>query len=712
MSPLDRKALRELLGMKSQTITIALVTACGVAILISYITAYNSLNHAVDIFYRSSRFADVFSVVKRAPRTLLGQISDIEGVDVAEGRILFDATINLPDMIEPATGRFVSLPDDTESVLNRLYITRGRIPEPFSLTEAVVSEAFAKANNLNPGAEFSATINGRYQMFNVVGIGLSPEYVYFIRGILPDDKHYGVVWVSERTLSQALHYEGMFNSVSLRMKSDGSEQEIIHTLDRLLNGYGGLGAFGRDKHPSHFFLNSELEELKVMIIALPSIFLGVAAFLLHIVIARLVTRQREQIATLKALGYGNFQIAVHYFKIVSIMILLGAIGAIGPGIWLGQAMTNLYADYFRFPSLDYVFSAYVPLIGIAVSLGAALFGASLSLREAFRLVPAEAMRPPAPPIYKRAWIEKLAGGLSTRSKMAVRNFTMKPFRSGLSILGLAMALGIVLLGLFWTDTISFLLKFQFNNAQREDATVLFNDVVPDRALGELMATPGVTYAEGYRAIGVRLRKGELFKDTSIIGLPQTSRLRRLMNRDLTPIAIAQEGLMLNVRLAEKLDAHPGDFLEIETLTGNKKHLRVVITAITEELLGSGAYMDIRALNRILQEDNTITMAAITVDPRLTDTVFTRLKGMPMVASVDSKKAQIETFQKMLATMMLTMAFFMVGFASVIAVGVVYNMVMVSLSERSWELASLRVLGFTRGEVFRLLIGEIILEVSR
>jgi putative ABC transport system permease protein len=709
---LDRKALRELVTMKSQTFTIALVAACGVAILVSFLSAYDSLTGAVDGFYRSSRFADAFAVVKRAPNTLLGSIRDLDGVDLLEARIVYDATLSIPGQAEGATGRFVSIPDAVPQLLNKIHINRGRLPEPYSLNEVVISEAFAKANGLKPGSEIYGIVNGRYRKFLIVGIGLSPEYVYAFRGQspLPDDKHFGVVWLTEKTLSEILDFKGAWNSISFTVQGGYSVRDVIKSIDPILLNYGGAGAFERKDHPSHFFLNSELNELRVMVVVLPVIFLGVASFLLNVVIARLISRQREQIATLKALGYGNFTIGLHYMKIVSIIILLGSIPGILPGIWLGHAMTVLYGDYFRFPSLDYVFQAYVPMVGVAASVLAALLGALHSMGEVVRLAPAEAMRPPAPPIFHRSLIERIIGVMKPVTKMAVRNFTLKPVRSALSALGLSLALAIILIGLFWNDTIDFLLGFQFNNAQHEDATVSFHRPILAASVNELNGLPGVLYSEGYRIVPVRLINGSLIENMALFGIPEGARLKRLMDEDMKPVMLPPEGILLNVRTAEKLGVHEGQSLTVELLEGERRSVRVVVASTVEELLGSGAYMEIRSLNRLMKEDAVISMASLSIDFRLADTLYTRLRAMPYVATIDTKNAMLAAFQLMVAELLLLMAFFIVGFACVIAVGVVYNMVMVALSERSWELASLRVLGFTRAEVFRVLIGEIVIQI--
>jgi len=709
---LDLKAVRELKGMKSQTITIALVGACGVAILISFLTAYDSLKLAVDSFYTHSRFGQVFASAKRAPNSLLSVIENIPGVNVVESRIIFDAALELDVATGPVIGRFVSLPDDRPQILNQIYIRKGKVPDPYSLDEIVVSEAFAMANRIEPGSELRAIINGRMRHLTVAGTGLSPEYIYAFRGAspLPDDRHFGIIWISERTLSGLLDMRGSWNNISMTLEPGAPVEEVIHSVDQILADYGGPGAVKKAQHPSNFFLENELMQLKTEGWIIPIVFLGVAAFLLHVVIGRIINRQREQIATLKALGYSNFRISMHYLSIVALMIMLGVAIGILPGIWLGQVFTEMYRSYFHFPTFYFVLDPFVILEAAAASLAAASLGALGSLMQAFRLAPAEAMRPPAPPLFQKSLIERMLFMLSSAGKMAVRNVTIRPVRSGLSVLGLSFAMGIVIIAFIYIDMINFLMAFQFNVAEHEDANVIFNSAVSSRSIHELQSMPGVIYAEGYRITPVRIHFGQKTKDTALTGYPQNLRLRRIMNSDFKSLRMPPEGLLLNVRLAEKLGARPGDTLMIEILEGERRTVPVQLAAVVEELLGAGAYMDIRTMNTLLREDSLISMASVTVDPLVSESIYSRLRNFPMVATVDTKQALLDVFQRMIGDMMTTMAIAMIAFASVIAVGVVYNMVMVSLSERAWELASLRVLGFTRAEVFRVLIGEIVVQI--
>lgn len=709
MSPLNLKAIREIKGLKSQTITTALVALCGIAVQIGYVSAYVSLNSAKERFYTNSRFADIFATVKRAPESVLPTIRNIPGIQQAETGILYEASLRVAGLEEGASARIVSI--GRHDVLNKIRVSEGRMPEVGSATEACVSEGFAHANHLGPGSTVEALINGKSRQVHIVCIALSPEYIYAIRAgsFMPDDKHYGIFWMTREALTDIAGFGGSFNALAIALSPGTKPPDVLKSVDRILDPYGNPGAYARDKQLSNVFLNNELYQLQVMGYSIPIIFLGVAAFLLHIVIGRLINRQREQIATLKAVGYSNLQVGLHYLSIVTFMTLSGALPAILPGIWLGQWTTEMYKDYMKLPDFHFVFDPMVPLWGILFAIVASFLGALSSLKAVMKLNPAEAMRPPAPPRYEKTFIEK-AARLTPFTLMGFRHVALKPFQSILSVAGLSMAGAIIVMGFIWTDMVQFLLTVQFNSIQREDVMVNFQGPRPTNVLGEMRVIPGVIYVEGYRIAPIRLHAGHRTKEMALTGLPEGARLRRILKKDFRPNPIPASGILLNESLAKTLSLHPGDIVTLELLEGDRRQVSVPIAGLAEELLGSGAYMEISKMNALLREGPVISTAALSVDLSLLESVQRELRSMPYILSVDSKLFVIRMFHSLYADMLLVMALMLIGFASVIAIGVVYNTVMVALAERSWELASLRVLGFTQGEVFQMLLVELTLQI--
>ena len=708
--PLDRKLLRDIWNLKGQALAISLVIGAGVAMFIMYLSTFASLRLTQDTYYDRYRFAHVFAGLTRAPLYLVDRIAGLPGVARVDARVVVDVTLDVPELSEPASGRLIGIPIPHEPMLNDVFLRRGRFPAAGRPDEVLVSEAFAISRELNPGDRIGAIINGRLRQLEIVGIALSPEYVYSIRPgeLIPDDSRFGVFWMDGRSLAAAFDMEGGFNNLALTILPGAVEADVIARLDRLLAPYGGLGAIPRAQQTSHWYLDNELAQLQGVGLILPIVFLLVAAFLLNVVLTRIVSVQREQIAALKALGYTNLELAWHYTKLSLIIGAAGGLLGIAFGAWLGSGMTSIYNDFFRFPTLQYHLPAAVVAAGVLVSFFAATVGALNAVRGAVSLPPAEAMRPEPPARYGRSWLERagLERWLSTPVRMIFRNIGRHPVRAVTSVVGIAAAVAMLVLGTFFLDSIDVLMDLQFNVLQRHDATVTFVEPVSGRALYEVERLPGVINAEPLRVVPARLRSAQHSRIVSVMGLVPSPELNRVVDVESGPVRLPDEGLVLSLKLAEVLHARVGDRLTMEVLDGRRPVRVTPVTAIVEEYMGTAAYMNIEALHRLVREGDTLSGAFLKIDEASSETLYDRLKATPAVAGVSLKGTAIESFEKTLKETFYVMIFFNLMFSGVIAFGVVYNAARVSLSERSRELASLRVLGFTRGEISLILLGEL------
>lgn len=710
IAPLDRKLLRDAWHLKGQALSISMVIGAGVAMFIMYLSTFSSLRLTQETYYERFRFAHVFAGLTRAPIAVRERVAGIPGVARVDTRVVVDVTLDVPALSEPASGRLIGIAIPHEPMLNDVFLRRGRFPSVGRPDEVLVSEAFAIRRALGPGDRVGAIINGRRRELEIVGIGLSPEYVFNIRPgeIFPDDSRFGVFWMHGRSLAAAFNMEGGFNNLALTLLPDAVEPDVIARLDQALATYGGFGAIPRALQTSHWFLDNEIAQLQGVGLILPIVFLAVAAFLLNVVLTRIVSIQREQIAALKALGYTNVELAWHYTKL---SLLIGAAGAVigtAAGSWLGSGMTSMYNDLFRFPTLQYGLPAAVVAEGVAVSFVAAILGALNAVRMAVMLPPAEAMRPEPPARYHRSWLERagLATWMSAPVRMVLRNVGRHPIRAATSVIGIAAAVAMLVLGTFFLDSIGVLMDVQFNVMQRQDITVTFVLPASARALHEIRRLPGVLYAEPIRAVPVRLRAAQRSRIVSISGLAAAPELNRVIDVHAGAVRLPPDGLVLSLKLAEVLDAGPGDLVTVEVLDGRRPSRQIRVAGIVEEYMGTSAYMQIDALRRLLYEGDTVSGAFLKVDQSQVEPLYRRLKTTPFVAGVSLKRAAIESFQKTLADSFYIMIFFNLLFSGVIAFGVVYNAARVALSERSRELASLRVLGFTRGEISFILLGEL------
>lgn len=709
MTALDRKLFRDLLHLRGQAIAIVLIVGCGIACLVTMMSAYHSLHLSQATYYSQYRFADVFVQLQRAPERQAERIQAIPGVRQVETRIVRDVVLDVPGLAEPATGRLISIPEGDLPRLNQLYLSQGRYIAPNRRDEVIVSDTFAKANHLAIGDTLGAVINGRWQDLQIVGKALSPEYIYEIRGtdILPDNQRFGVLWMGREALGKAFDMDGAFNDVALSLDVGASEAAVIFQLDQLLEPYGGLGAYGRSDQISHRFVSDEITSLRATAVFLPLIFLGIAAFLLNLLLARLVSTQRDQIAVLKAFGYGNGAVGWHYLKLVLVVVLLGSVVGLGVGLWFGAAVTRNYANFYHFPVLAFEAGADVMVAAVGVSLGAGSLGAMLAVQRAIALPPAEAMRPEPPPEFRPTLVERLGWQqlFSPTGRIILRNLERQPIKAALAVVGLSLAVAILVVGRSFEDAINYIMDVQFHQIQREDITLTFTEPLSGQARYDLQHLPGVRRAEPFRVVPARLRFEQRQYLGGVMGLPSQGTLRRLLDAQLQPVALPPQGIVLTTKLAEMLGVERGDRLTLEVLEGSRPTLVVPVAGLVDELVGVAAYMDLAALNALMQEGSTISGAYLAVERHQLAAIYHQLKQTPAIASVTLRQNTVQRFEETIAGNLAIFTTVLVVFACIIAFGVVYNAARIALSERGRELATLRIIGFTRHEVSVILLGE-------
>lgn len=710
MSPLDRKLLRDLKRLWAQALAIGMVMAAGVATVLLAIGSYRSLEETRIAYYERQRFADVFASVERAPRSISDRIARIPGIATAENRIVKSALLQIDGMREPATAHFISVPDGKMPALNRPFLKLGRMPAAGSEEEVVVNQALALAHGFRPSDTFSAILNGRKLRLRIVGTAYSPEFVY-VAGpgdIMPDDRRFGVVWMSESALAGIYGLEGAFTSVLVRTARNSNEAGVLERIDALLARYGGQAAYGRNDQFSHAFLNHGLDMLRSMSLTLPPVFFGIAFFLIHLTLSRIVLLERGQIGLLKAFGYGNAVVVGHYMKFVGVICLVGILAGSAAGVLLGQYVTRLYAEYFRFPLLVFAPVADTYFLAALLPTLAGMTGALQSVSRVMALSPAVAMRPLAPPRYRGSdtGLAKFTAALPPLTRMAVRSAIHNRLRSFMTMIGLAMSSAILIASLYLADSMEHLVYVKYMISERQDATVEFATPRPLAALALLKRLPGVQVAEAIRMVPARIRNGTVERRITLAGRPADAELHRIVDRTLHVVKPPDRGIAINSWLAGVLGVGIGDGVEIDLLGQTRRTISLPVTVLTEDYLGLQATMEISALSRFLREAPLIDRAALHVDARRLDALYDVVNATPAFSGIALRAFSLANFQSAIVVIVTAMAAIYTGLAGTIAFGMVYNTVRISLSERAGELATLRVLGFSQGEVFWVLAGEL------
>ena len=712
MKAIHIKLWRDLTRLRAQAATIAVVVAIGVAGFVGMFSVHESLKGSRDAFYRDNRLADVFANVKRAPVQLRERLAALDGVAEVKLDVVFDAQVDLPGVVVPVTGRFIGL--DLARVhanrqgLNALTLKRGRWSEHDGTLEALVSDRFAAARSLNPGDTVHAILNGKRERVLLVGTVASPEYVFASQGGAPDDQQFGIWWIDAARMTEAFDMQGAFNQASLRLDAGVAVAPVLERVDRLLEPYGAIGAVGRDRQLSSKIVTDELASLKVMGTVLPSIFLTVAMFILNVVLSRQVATQRSQIAALKALGYSDGAIAWHYIQLAFAIAGLGVASGLALSALIGQGMLGLYDEVFRFNQLAYVTSPWLIVASALIAAVAAALGTWTAIRAVVRLSPAQAMQPPSPPAFKPTLIERLgfARYVSTGAMMVIRNFERRPLRAAFTVTGIALAVALQISGAFWLDAIAHIVDVQFRQVQQGDVLVNFHRPVPLSVVQDLQRLPGVIGAEPYRSEPVRVRFGGRSEDTALIGYRAGAQLMRVVDEQRGAVDMPAHGVVLSVMLARELGVRVGDRIALEFRLWNQRQTEVEVVDIVQTMFGKLLYMNLGAMNRLARDGDGVADAALQVDPQAMGAFWAAVKGAPTISAVFDKAGSLANFNKTTSRNMGVFSGILTLFAVAMAVGIIYNAARISLSERAWELASLRVLGMTRAEVSVLLLAEL------
>jgi putative ABC transport system permease protein len=714
MRSLNRKLVRDLWHMRGMVVVIAMMVTSGAATFITLLSTLQSLRSTQEAYYEDYQFAHVFVSLKRAPNGVVQQIREISGVNRVQARIQAGVNLDVEGFDETVQGLIYSLPDEGEPLLNRLYLREGRYPAPYNEDEVIVGDGFAEAHGFHSGDALKAVINGKLKELRIVGVGLSPEFIFQGQpgSMSPDLKRFGILWMRRSALEAAYDMSGAFNNVVLSITRRTEPLDVIRQLDLILDRYGGTGAIARENQQSHFFITEEFRQLKQTATIIPFIFIGVAAFLLSVVIGRLVRTQKVQIAILKAFGYTNREVAFHYLLFVTVILILGLAGGVWLGIYLGEQMSALYAEYYRFPYIDFKMDPLVFLGAVAITSIAGYSGVLRAVRQAFALPPAEAMRPEQPILYSRSRIEHwgLAPYLDQPTKMILRQLSRHPLKAVFSIVGIGFAASLVMVGRMSNDSVKYSVEVEFRQAQPFDLGVTFIDGVSDHTLMEIRRIPGVQYVEGGYGVPVRLYNGHREYLTSIQGYTQGQQLHRIVDKQGNKVSIPRSGLLMTQELGDILKVQPGDTLRVKLLEGDRKEVELPVVAFMNQYFGLSCYMNIEELHRLLNEPRVVNAAYLQVDETYYETIVDELQESPMVGEIIETAKLIQRFYDSTAQTWLIMALFVSLLAGATAFSVVYNNARIALSERNRELASLRVLGFTRGEISYILLGELTIVV--
>ncbi len=720
MRVLHRKLIRDLIASAGVLLSVIAIIAIGTGSFVGLGSTQRILEASQAGYYRDYRFADFWVDVKKAPLAAVERIAEFPEITSLDTRVVFDVILDLEGEVKPLTGRLISTPArGFDQTLNGICLIRGSGFSDDRSEEVILSEAFAAAHGLEIGDRIKLILNRKRESFVIVGTAISPEYVYMVRGpgdLIPDPKHFGVLYVKDEYARDVLDFKDACNQVVGRVApwAQGDIDILLDRVDRVLAPFGVLEITPRRRQASHRFLSDEITGLAVTAGIMPAIFLGVAALVLNIVMIRLTQRQRAIIGTLKALGYSNRSVMSHYLLFGVLVGVIGGLAGGAMGVGLAHVMIVMYEEFFQFPRFLVSYHTDLWAVGIAISVLFAVVGTVRGVLEVLRLHPAEAMRQKPPERGGSIFIERLPWlwrRLGFRTHMALRSVFRNRTRTATAITATALASAITFMALAMYDSFAFLVDYQFEAVAHSDVDIGMRDEASTLALFESRELPGVDYAESVLGVRCDLRHGRQARRMMITGLSADHRLTTPMDADFRPIRIPNDGLVLSRKLAAVLDVRVGDRLELTPVRGRRETKQVRVASIVETFLGMDCYADIRYLSRMVGESLAVNSVQLDVDPRETPRLYARIKQTPNARGLGVRADAKRNIEETLVETSVFSIGLMVVFAGVIAFGSTLNNALIEIGDRMRELSTLRVLGYRPGQIAGILFRQSLVTFS-
>ncbi len=705
MRTLDRRLLRTIARSRLQFAAVAVVIAMGLMSFALMVNVYQNMDHSLWEYYRQQDFPHLFARFAPQPPGYLNQLTDLPGIARVEGRIVTDVPADVGRESNPVL-RLVSSASDQR--LNRPLVHDGHLPTAAGRSVALLAR-FAGANDLTVGDEIHLIIRGEAVRVTVSALVDSPEFIYAIRDVqafMPDDANFGIGFADLAFMQDLLGMHGQVNEAVFLLHEGTDLDSARDRVEEHLKGRGLKEVITRDDQLSHFMISLELEMLEQFSQIVPVIFLAIAAAIIYMLISRLVRSDRTTIGVLKAMGYGNRQVLAHYLKYA---LLLGFTGA-GVGMTLGylavKPMSTLYMDFFELPMLQTRIDGTVALWGILLTLafcgGTGLWAA----RDVLGIVPADAMRPPAPPPGKRNLLEITAPGvwdqLSFGWKLVLRHIVRNKQRFALAVLGVSLTFAVVFMPFYMLGIINeMFLKHDLLEAY--DYRVSFDVPVGPAGIAEIARMEGVDAVEPFLEFAFQVTRGWREENVIVRALPTGAGLQRFEDERGNMIGVPASGVLVSRHLAQTLQVTAGDEVILSSYITRDRDESLVVKAVVEQYLGSGMYVSCDQMQRLTGASSSYSGALI----QSTADIRAALTDAGNVLAVFSSSDIIETFQDYMGLMIISFtALILIG--GVLGFAILFNTASVNISERAREFSSMRVLGYRQHEVYRVLLRENIL----
>jgi putative ABC transport system permease protein len=703
MKKLNVRLLRMIKHSKGQFLSIAVTIAVALCIFMLFSNTSKNVRHAVDYYYELTNINDIQVQLVKIPQAAVSEVLSVEGIKEVQGRVSFDVPLRVENEDEKVGIRIISIPDD-ESI-NKMYPLSGKHTKA-GYHDAFILEQFAKARNIQMGDSISPYINGKTYDLGVIGITANPEFVYLMendQSLLPDDKKFGVAYVNEAFAQSVSGYTGSYNELLVTVHDYSKVDEIADKLEKALDKYGVKRIIKLEDQLSNNVLMQEIEGLDKMAAVIPVLFLTVAAIVIAIMLSRVVNNDRMAIGVMKAMGYGNMNILSHYIKYSLAMGLAGSTVGTACGILLAKPLTQYYITYFKIPLIETTIYYAEILKGILLSCifctASGVFGA----RSILRIMPADSMRPQAPRAGKRILLERIGfiwKRLPFSWKMVIRNIMRAKRRVVFLVAGLSMAYAINTVPLFLANDMPAMFTLQYGEYMKMDYSIDFARPMNENVIKDLKRLTGATSIEPKLEYPFKLKNGWREKTVNIIGVQQDTVFYEFRDSDNNIVKLKNNGIFVTETLAKSLRIDKGDKITVKNYMPGRDDVILEVAGIVKQYLGSNAYIDLGVMKECLMEKGMINGAYINSSYDIKD----KLKNIRNISSVRSLEDMRDSFEEYMDLMVLATRLYMF-FGGILSFAIIYNATIVSLSERNLELASLRVMGFDKRDIYNMILKE-------
>jgi len=714
VSVLNRKLRRDLAAAKGMLAAIIAIIVLGISCFVSMASVYVNLEQARRDYYARCRMADFSVSIKKIPTAELHRIDGIPGITAYRPRISHAVVVDLEGTERPISARVLSLPDTPAPVINNIVLRRGGYFTDRRREEVIINDAFARTHQIQPGDRIRVLLNNGVQELHVVGTAISSEFVYLIApgGIVPDPKSYGVFYLKRSYAEEVFDFDGACNELVGLLDRDSRDRPdaVLRELETRLEPFGVVTTTPRRRMPSHWFLRSELDGLRVSVVILPVIFLGVAALILNVLMMRLAEQQRTVVGTLKALGYSNRELFAHYIKFGALVGVLGGVIGTAVGYLMAGGMTAMYAEFYEFPRLVNRPKPAMMVLGVVIGVLFSVAGTLRGITTILKLAPAEAMRPHPPKRGRRILLERMQRLwrlLDFRWQMVLRGIVRQRMRTAMTVVSAAIGATLLMVAFQLRDSMNELITFQFDKLLKADFEITFADEKDYGAVLEARRLPGVDRAEPVFNVACTFHNGPHRKQGGITGITRDATLTVLYDTTGRPVPIPTHGIVMTKKLAEILHVKVGDSVVVVPIEGRRDRLRVPVAAVVDSYLGTAAYADFHYLNALMGEEAAVSTIQLKTRPgrEPTRALYREFKQLPSLQAVSAIREQKQRLSRVFVEQMRISLGFVIVFAGMIMFGSILNASLISLAERKQEIAVLRVMGYGPREVGGLFLRE-------